>query len=102
MVLDLVLIGLAIAVNPSSVTAFVLVLSTRGGISNGLAFVLTWLASFVAIIAVVLLMTGGKPRRPSRRPPRSPGRQTGHRRGPRLVRGAHPPQEGQAAQVVPG
>jgi hypothetical protein len=67
MVLDLVLIGLAIAVNPFSVTAFVLVLSTRGGIWNGLAFVLTWLASFVAIIAVVLLMTGGKPP-----PPKSP------------------------------
>ena len=68
MVLDLVLIGLAIAVNPFSVTAFVLVLSTRGGIWNGLAFVLTWLASFVAIIAVVLLMTGGKPPPPKSSP----------------------------------
>lgn len=68
MVLDLVLIGLAIAVNPFSVTAFVLVLSTRGGIWNGLAFVLTWLASFVAIIAVVLLMTGGKPPPPKSAP----------------------------------
>lgn len=68
MVLDLVLIGLAIAVNPFSVTAFVLVLSARGGIWNGLAFVLTWLASFVAIIAVVLLMTGGKPPPPKSAP----------------------------------
>jgi hypothetical protein len=68
MVLDLVLIGLAIAVNPFSVTAFVLVLSARGGIWNGLAFVLTWLASFVAIIAVVLLMTGGKPPPPKSSP----------------------------------
>lgn len=68
MVLDLVLIGLAIAVNPFSVTAFVLVLSARGGIWNGLAFVLTWLASFVAIIALVLLMTGGKPPAPKSAP----------------------------------
>ncbi|MFF2130643.1 GAP family protein [Streptomyces olivochromogenes] len=68
MVLDLVLIGLAIAVNPFSVTAFVLVLSARGGIWNGLAFVLTWLASFVAIIALVLLMTGGKPPPPKSAP----------------------------------
>ncbi|MCX5135865.1 GAP family protein [Streptomyces sp. NPDC002131] len=61
MVLDLVLIGLAIALNPLPVTGFVLVLSARNGIWKGLAFLLTWLATFVGIIAVVLLMTGGKP-----------------------------------------
>ncbi|OIJ68167.1 GAP family protein [Streptomyces mangrovisoli] len=61
MVLDLVLIGLAIALNPLPVTGFVLVLSSDRGIWKGLAFILTWLATFVAIIAVVLTMTGGKP-----------------------------------------
>ncbi|MFF7047090.1 GAP family protein [Streptomyces griseorubiginosus] len=64
MVLDLVVIGLAITVFPLSVTAFVLVLSTRGGVWKGLVFILAWLACFVAVIAAVLLTTGGKPPAP--------------------------------------
>lgn len=67
MVLDLMLIGLAIAVFPLSVTAFVLVLSARGGIWKGLVFILAWLACFVAVLAAVLLSTGGEPP-----PPKSP------------------------------
>ncbi|WP_369263825.1 GAP family protein [Streptomyces sp. R35] len=67
MVLDLLLIGLAIALNPFPVTGFVLVLTARNGIWNGLAFILAWLACFVGILAVVLLMTGGEPP-----PPKSP------------------------------
>ncbi|MEU0437597.1 GAP family protein [Streptomyces sp. NPDC006290] len=61
MVLDLVLIGLVIALDPLPVTGFVLVLSSRNGIWKGLVFILTWLATFVGIIAAVLLMTGGQP-----------------------------------------
>ncbi|MEU1512086.1 GAP family protein [Streptomyces sp. NPDC005811] len=68
MVLDLVLIGVAIAVFPLSVTAFVLVLSARGGTWKGLAFIVAWLACFVAVLAAVLLTTGGEPPAP-RSPP---------------------------------
>lgn len=68
MVLDLVIIGLAIAVFPLSVTAFVLVLSARGGIWKGLTFILSWLACFVAVLAGVLLTTGGKPPAPKSPP----------------------------------
>ncbi|MFC8358307.1 GAP family protein [Streptomyces griseorubiginosus] len=68
MVLDLVVIGLAITVFPLSVTAFVLVLSTRGGVWKGLVFILAWLACLVVVIAAVLLTTGGKPPAP-RSPP---------------------------------
>lgn len=68
MVLDLVVIGLAITVFPLSVTAFVLVLSARRGVWNGLVFLLAWLACFVAVLAAVLLTTGGKPPAP-RSPP---------------------------------
>ncbi|MFF9112507.1 GAP family protein [Streptomyces sp. NPDC014805] len=68
MVLDLVVIALAIAVFPLSVTAFVLVLSARGGVWKGLAFLLGWLACFVAVLAVVLLGTGGKPPAPESPP----------------------------------
>ncbi|MFJ8107230.1 GAP family protein [Streptomyces sp. NPDC096132] len=68
MVLDLVLIGLAIAVFPLSVTAFVLVLSARGGAWKGLAFLFSWLACFVVVLAAVLLTTGGEPPPPKSSP----------------------------------
>ncbi|MFF4908017.1 GAP family protein [Streptomyces sp. NPDC001260] len=68
MVLDLVIIGLAIAVFPLSVTAFVLVLSAQRGVLKGLAFILAWLACFVAVLAAVLLTTGGKPPAPKSAP----------------------------------
>ncbi|MEU1183562.1 GAP family protein [Streptomyces sp. NPDC005820] len=68
MVLDLMLIGLAIAVFPLSVTAFVLVLSVRGGTWKGLAFIVSWLACFVVVLGAVLLSTGGEPPAP-RSPP---------------------------------
>ncbi|MBO4253962.1 GAP family protein [Streptomyces griseorubiginosus] len=68
MVLDLVFIGLAIAVFPLSVTAFVLVLSADRGILKGLVFILAWLACFVAVLAAVLLTTGGKPPAPKSPP----------------------------------
>ncbi|MET9903947.1 GAP family protein [Streptomyces sp. NPDC006446] len=68
MVLDLVLIGLVIALDPLPVTGFVLVLSARNGVWKGLAFILTWLATFVGIIAAVLLMTGGEPPAPKSAP----------------------------------
>ncbi|MEU9392790.1 GAP family protein [Streptomyces sp. NPDC048324] len=68
MVLDLVIIGLAIAVFPLSVTAFVLVLSAQRGVMKGLVFILAWLACFVAVLAAVLLTTGGKPPAPKSAP----------------------------------
>ncbi|MFF0433544.1 GAP family protein [Streptomyces sp. NPDC004327] len=64
---DLVLIGLGIAVFPLSVTAFVLVLSAKRGTWKGLAFILSWLACFVAVLVAVLVATGGQPP-----PPKSP------------------------------
>ncbi|MFJ8214171.1 GAP family protein [Streptomyces sp. NPDC096033] len=68
MVLDLVLIGLGIAVFPLPVAAFVLVLSADRGILKGLAFIVAWLACFVAVLAVVLLATGGEPPAPKSPP----------------------------------
>jgi hypothetical protein len=68
MVLDLLLIALVIALDPLPVTGFVLVLSAPKGVWKGLAFILTWLATFVGIIAAVLLMTGGEPPPPQSTP----------------------------------
>jgi threonine/homoserine/homoserine lactone efflux protein len=61
MVLDLMLIGLAIALEPFPLIAFILILSANKGTWKGLAFVLGWLACLVAVIAAVILTTGGKP-----------------------------------------
>jgi threonine/homoserine/homoserine lactone efflux protein len=61
MVLDLLLIGLAITLEPFPVSAFVLILGAERGVIKGLAFILGWLACLVVVIAAVVLATGGNP-----------------------------------------
>ncbi|MFJ2931440.1 GAP family protein [Streptomyces sp. NPDC087219] len=61
MVLDLVVIGTAISLGPLHNSAFILLLSSRRGVRQGLAFLLSWLANLIAVIAVVVLLTGGQP-----------------------------------------
>ena len=61
MVLDLMLIGLAITVEPFPLSAFVLILGADRGAIKGLAFILGWLACLVAVIAAVVLATEGNP-----------------------------------------
>ncbi|MFF2204076.1 GAP family protein [Streptomyces sp. NPDC058145] len=67
MVLDLLLIGLAITLDPLPLMAFVLVVASAKGVWKGLVFILSWLACLVAVIAIVLAFTGGQPP-----PPKSP------------------------------
>ncbi|MFJ9710648.1 GAP family protein [Streptomyces sp. NPDC101234] len=67
MVLDLVLIGLAITLEPLPLMAFVLVVASARGVWKGLVFILSWLACLTLVIAIVLVVTGGEPP-----PPRSP------------------------------
>ena len=64
MVFDLLLIGLAIALEPFPLTAFVLVLSAEKGIWKGLAFILGWLACLLVVIAAVIAATGNNPPKP--------------------------------------
>jgi Sap-like sulfolipid-1-addressing protein len=68
MVLNLVIIGLAITLEPLTLVAFILILGAQQGIRKGLAFILGWLACLVAVIAVVVLVTGGKPPEPHTAP----------------------------------
>jgi hypothetical protein len=68
MVLDLVIIGLAIALEPLSIVAFILILGAQRGVRKGLAFILGWTACLVAVIACVFLITGGKPPAPQTAP----------------------------------
>jgi hypothetical protein len=65
MVLDLVIIGLAITLMPLTIVAFILILSSEKGIWKGLAFILGWTACLVAVIAAIILLTGGKPPKPA-------------------------------------
>ncbi|MCX5585603.1 GAP family protein [Streptomyces erythrochromogenes] len=67
MVLDLLVIGLIITLYPLPVMAFVLVVSAPRGLWKGLAFILAWFGCLVAVIAIVMFLTGGEPP-----PPRSP------------------------------
>jgi len=62
-VLDLVIIGLAIALEPLTLVAFILILAAKRGIWKGLAFIFGFMASVIAVIAAVLLTTGGDPPR---------------------------------------
>jgi hypothetical protein len=60
-VADLALLGLGIALQPFRLSAFIMILATKGGTRKGLGFVLGWLACLVLVIAVVVLITGGRP-----------------------------------------
>jgi len=64
-VLDLLLIGLAIALEPFPLTAFILVLTSERGTWKGLAFILGWLACLIAVIAAVIVSTGNNPPEPN-------------------------------------
>ena len=68
MVLDLLLIGLGITLEPFPLIAFLLILSSEKGTRKGLAFILGWLACLVVVIAAVVLLTGGKPPAPATKP----------------------------------
>jgi hypothetical protein len=61
--LDLVLLALAIAVDPLPLTAFILVLSATGGTWKGAGFLLGWVLSLIGVVVLTLLLTGGQPLR---------------------------------------
>ena len=62
---------------------------------KGLGFTLGWLLTLVGIVAVTVLVTGGKPLIPKSAPSTAqPGREAGHRRGARVHRLPAPAQAG--------
>jgi hypothetical protein len=66
--LDLFLIGLVITLEPIPLTGMILVLATEGGLLKGLGYVLGWLFTLVGIVALTVLVTGGKPLIPNSNP----------------------------------
>ena len=67
-VLSLVLIGLAITLEPIPLTAFILVLASKGGVRKGAAFIFGWLLSLAIVIALTALVTQNKPPKPNTAP----------------------------------
>jgi threonine/homoserine/homoserine lactone efflux protein len=68
MVLNLVLIGLAITLDPLPLTAFIVVLPSKRGVRKGAAFVFGWLVSLAVVVTVTVLATGNNPPKPSTAP----------------------------------
>ena len=65
MVLSLVLIGVAIALDPLPLTAFLVVLPSRRGVVKGAAFVFGWLVSLAAVVTITVAATGNNPPKPA-------------------------------------
>ena len=68
MVLDLALIGLAVAFDPLPLTAFLVVLPSKRGVRKGAAFVFGWLVSLAIVVTVTVLATGNNPPKPNTAP----------------------------------
>jgi threonine/homoserine/homoserine lactone efflux protein len=68
MVLNLVLIGLAITLDPLPLTAFIVVLPSKRGLRKGAAFVFGWLLSLAVVVTITVLATGNNPPKPSTAP----------------------------------
>ncbi len=68
MVLNLILIGLAVALDPLPLTAFMIVLPSKRGVRKGAAFTFGWLVSLAIVVTITVLATGNNPPEPSTAP----------------------------------
>ena len=68
LVFSLLLIGLAITLEPIPLTAFILVLASKNGVRKGAAFIFGWLLSLAVVIAITLAATGNSPPKPNTAP----------------------------------
>jgi len=68
MTFELILIGLVITLEPIPLTAYILVLASKGGVRKGAAFIFGWLASLAAVVAITLIATGNNPPKPNTGP----------------------------------
>lgn len=68
MTLDLILIALAIALNPIPLTAYLLLLPAKRGVIKGAAFIFGWLVSLAIVVTVTILVTGNDPPKPKTAP----------------------------------
>jgi hypothetical protein len=61
MVIDLLLIGLAMALYPVALTIFILIVASKKGLRNGAGFIFGWLAALAVVATVTISATGNKP-----------------------------------------
>jgi Sap, sulfolipid-1-addressing protein len=65
LVLSLLLIGLAISLDPLPLTAFLVVLPSQRGVRKGAGFVFGWLVSLGIVVTITVLATGNNPPKPN-------------------------------------
>lgn len=65
MVLNLMLIGLAVTLDPLPLSAFLVVLPSKRGVRKGAAFVFGWLVSLAIVVTITVLATGNNPPKPN-------------------------------------
>jgi Sap, sulfolipid-1-addressing protein len=61
MTVDLILLGLAITLEPIPLSGYILVLSTKDGTRKAFGFIVGWILTLALVIVVTELVTGGKP-----------------------------------------
>jgi len=64
-VINLMLIGLAVALDPLPLTAFLVILPSTRGARKGAAFVFGWLVSLAIVVTITVLATGNNPPKPA-------------------------------------
>jgi threonine/homoserine/homoserine lactone efflux protein len=67
-VLNLMLIGLAVTLDPLPLTAFMIVLPSKGGTRKGAAFVFGWLVSLAIVVTITVAATRNNPPKPATAP----------------------------------
>ena len=68
MVLNLLLIGVAVALDPLPLTAFLVVLPSKRGVRKGAAYLFGWLVSLAIVVTITVLATGNNPPKPNTAP----------------------------------
>jgi hypothetical protein len=63
MILDLVLIGAAIALDPLPLAAYFVLLPSKRGVLKGAAFIFGWLVSLAVVVGITVAATGNNPPR---------------------------------------
>jgi Sap, sulfolipid-1-addressing protein len=67
-ILNLIVIGVAVALDPLPLTAFLVVLPSKGGTVKGAAYVFGWLVSLGIVVTITVAATGNNPPKPSTAP----------------------------------
>jgi len=68
MTFNLILVGLAITLEPIPLTAFILILASKGGVRKGATFIFGWLVSLAIVVSATVLVTGNNPPKPNTAP----------------------------------